>query len=647
MIIGVSLKYYKTYSATNYIPLSNGQNFNGIVGNNGIGKSSILEALDCLFNNKEFNFNTNVRKSGEERTNPHIVPIFLIKKDSGIFSEKNIEIVEKYSEFVWGLKEEFLLSQNKDHFKLLKKQLDILVRDSFKESHYIIPLGINKERKIDISFFNVKRLAEALGHDIEAGKKIQQDKLDEYFEDVLLDLFKHYEYIYIPNDINPAVFTNLENQHIQSLMGKTLIEVIEKCVPRKEIQKINANLNVFLKELEEVLVEYSFRTSSDRQLMIRKANVYNLIIEDFFKTRKLHRKNDKHWLDVSLLSSGEKQKAIIDLTQHFLKKYRDKSDNIILAIDEPESSLHMSACYEQFNSLFQISEFCSQLIFSTHWYGFIPTVSNGNVTVITKNDLSKHQFDLISVSNYREEIKQEREKSRGVLPFDIRLKSLNDFVQSIITSILDDNSFNWILCEGSSEKKYFEFYFKDEIEGNNLRIIPVGGAAQIKKIYKNLLVSYEDFKNDVKGKVILLMDTDVSLVEFETKNNNHKNLKCFRLVNDDKSQKTKLVDVHQLPKTPKTEIEDVLCGATFFKALKLFSKDNDVSDFINSVDESKIDSNAVYYSLDLSPRKQKKLSEVFKKQDFKFAFAEKYISIIDESDVEPSWISELKEIISS
>jgi predicted ATP-dependent endonuclease of OLD family len=646
MIIGISLKYFKTYSATNYIPLSNGQNFNGIVGNNGIGKSSVLEALDCLFNNGDFNFNTTVRKSGEDKTNPHIVPVFLIKRDLNIISEENLSIAEKYSDFIWGIKEEDILPQNREHLNLLFRQLEILKRDGFKKDYFLLPIGTNHIKEIDLSFFNVKPLADILlDEEIGTSKKIEQEKLDNLFKGLLSDLLSYFEYVYIPNDIDPATFTNLENHHIQALMGKTLIDVISKCVPKTEIAKINTNLNAFLKELDEVLLEYSFKTPTDRQLMIRKANVYNLIIEDFFKTRKLHKKSGTHWLDVSLLSSGEKQKAIIDLTQHFLHKYRENSNNIILAIDEPESSLHMSACYEQFNSLFEISEMCSQLIFSTHWYGFIPTVTNGNVTVITKDDKNKHLFDLISISNYREEIKQDIDLSKGTLPFDIRLKSLNDFIQSIITSILSDEPFNWLLCEGSSEKKYFEYYFKEEIASKKLRIIPVGGAKQIKRIYQNLLVTYEDFKKDIKGNVILLMDTDASLVEFETKNNDLKHLKCFRIVNDDTKNETILIDVHKTPKTPKTEIEDVLCGKTFFKALNQFAGDAAIDEFISTVNTETVTTQSVYYSLDLSPRKQQSLSKIFKKGNFKFEFSEKYIESISDDHITPKWISEIKEMI--
>ncbi|WP_421978704.1 AAA family ATPase [Roseivirga seohaensis] len=644
MIIGIFVKYFKTYSATNYIPLSNGQNFNGIVGNNGIGKSSVLEALDYLFNNTTaFNFNTSVRKSGEEITNPHIVPIFLIHKESEIIKPENLELATQYSDFIWSISENEILSQNRDHFSLISKQIELLDRDKMKDDYFILPVGINHKRRIDLSIFNVRKLGELVVSDFEkSNQKIPNHKLDEIFSPILTDLISHFEYIYIPNDIDPSTFTNLENHHIQALMGKTLIDVISKCVPRSEIAKINTNLNTFLGELEKVLVEYSFRTSSDRQLMIRKANVYNLIIEDFFKTRKLHKKASSHWLDVSLLSSGEKQKAIIDITQHFLKKYRSNSDNIILAIDEPESSLHMSACYEQFNSLFKISQMCTQLIFSTHWYGFIPTISDGNVCIITKDESNKHCFDLISVSNYREEIKQELESSRGSLPYDIRLKSLNDFIQSIITSILSNEPYNWLLCEGSSEKVYFEAYFKQEIKDKKLRIIPVGGATQIKKIYQHLLVTYEDFKKDVKGNVILIMDTDTKLVDFTANNNEHDHLKCFRIVNDDSTNKTILIDVHKTPKTPKTEIEDVLCGKTFYNTLIQFVDDPEIQTFIETIDESKVTEESVYYSLDLSPKQQREISTIFKKSNFKFDFSKKYCELIDDNHKIPEWISMLK-----
>src|SRR5690606_9565351 len=127
------------------------------------------------------------------------------------------------------------------------------------------------------------------------------------------------------------------------------------------------------------------------------------------------------WLEISELSSGEKQKAIIDVAHKLLLHHRDGGSNLIIGIDEPESSLHMSACFDQFGALYEISKSSRQVIFSSHWYGFLPTIESGSVTVITKQ-LADHQFDFINLMNYREQIKQMARESRRRLPYDIRLK---------------------------------------------------------------------------------------------------------------------------------------------------------------------------------------------------------------------------------
>lgn len=57
MIVGTILRNIKFYSGINYVPLTFGQNFNGLVGNNGIGKSSVLEAIGCIFNGRKWNHN--------------------------------------------------------------------------------------------------------------------------------------------------------------------------------------------------------------------------------------------------------------------------------------------------------------------------------------------------------------------------------------------------------------------------------------------------------------------------------------------------------------------------------------------------------------------------------------------------------------
>lgn len=652
MIIGIYLRYFKTYSGINYIPISFGERFNGLVGNNGVGKSSVLEGLDFLFNEKDFKYNSSVSKSGKSTTNPYLVPIFLIDKNSKVISNKNSKVAESYSNFVWGFEDNTNFTVNKDLTNILSVQKKIFERDDLKDEYYLLPIGLNYDRKIELSIFNKGELAKKIidDYDGDSNKQINSNIVDEKFMPLLEDILSHYEYIYIPNDIDPAQFTNLENNHVQALMGKSLVELIESCVPKDDIHKISSKLDGFLTELQVVMKDYAFRMPAKRQTKLKKASVYNLIIEDFFKSRKLHKIDKKDtWLEVNTLSSGEKQKAIIDLTESFLKKYRNSAKNIILAVDEPESSLHMSACYNQFDALYKISKSTSQFLFSTHWYGFIPTISNGNVCVITKLKENKHSFDLISSSAYREEIRQNIIKTQGQLPIDVRLKSINDLIQSIVTSILSEDPFNWIICEGSSEKVYFETFFKNEILSKKLRIIPVGGAASVKKIYENLIVTYEDFKNEVNGKVILLIDTDTQVLEFETNNSKHKNIKCFRILNEPHKKGITLVDVNSNKKSPKTEIEDALDGEIMIKTLwnlkDQFSPHLD--DFLEFMSGEKLanDANSSFFSLDLKPSRQEQLDQIFKLKGFKFKFAEIYCKNTEFEDEIPEWIREIKAML--
>ncbi|MKY03564.1 ATP-binding protein, partial [Salmonella enterica] len=80
MIAGLFIRNVKTYQGINYIPLTDSPNLSGLLGNNGIGKSSILEAFDTILNSKDWNYNTVVKKSGLDKTSPYIVPVFILEE---------------------------------------------------------------------------------------------------------------------------------------------------------------------------------------------------------------------------------------------------------------------------------------------------------------------------------------------------------------------------------------------------------------------------------------------------------------------------------------------------------------------------------------------------------------------------------------
>jgi predicted ATPase len=637
MIIGLLLRYIKTYQGINYIPITSKDKFCGFVGNNGIGKSSVLEALDCFFNDKQWNYNIATKRSGLGVTTPLITPLFLIEKTK--ISTENQEVLETLSNAIWDLEESDIPNVNRPHFKVFQAQRTDLERTFKKADYYLFPLGIDYNGNCALSIFNCNKIAISLFPEIEVGNENLIPEQLETLRPILKEIKALYQYIYIPKDIDPATFTKLETTEIQALMGESLYEVLEERVPQSQISQINTSLNRFLKTLSEELDIYSFRTPTDRQQNLRKIDIYKLIIDAFFTIRKLHKKQGDHWLEINDLSSGEKQKAIIEVTHSLIKNHRDNSDNLIIAVDEPESSLHMSACFDHFMKMSEISDETHQFLFSTHWYGFLPIIEKGSVTAITKTE-QNHRFDLISLSNYREMVKQQIRDSRGQLPYDIRLKSMNDFVQSIVSSILDDNPFNWIICEGSSEKIYFDYYFKGLRSDNKLRIIPVGGANEIKRIYEYLVVAIDEFKREVNGKIAFILDTDSELVQFQTQCT--ENILIKRLVNVD--GKTKLININSNPKSPPTEIEDSLNGKAFFKVLKTFKEfyPEQLSFVDEETNKEEIPS---FFALDLRPSEYENLLAFFDADNNKYDFAKKFIEEL-KSEVEyqeMDWIGEIRE----
>lgn len=620
MIVGVFLRYFKTYRGWKYIPLTSQDNFCGLVGDNGVGKSSILEALDCYFNNKIWNKNLATKKSGEHVT-PSIVPVFLV--DSNFVTIENLEfsleISNKIKNATTGTSK-LIFSDFSNHMNDLRKFIS-----DFNDL-LLLPLGLN----IDGSF------SEAIFSNVFSEDKTQEKALLEFFRQEI-------EYIYIPTELDAQSFTKLETQEIQVLMGENLYSIISDLFPEKKINELNIGLNNFIDSVSEELGVYSYKAiGKERKSNLRKQPIYDKLIEAFFSNKTLHKKQGSNWLEVSELSSGEKQKAIIDIAKGFLSEHRVTGKNLIIAIDEPESSLHISACFDQFLSLYDISKSCMQLLFSTHWYGFLPIVETGSATIISKNEDS-HIIDILNLSFYREQIKQYRANSSkdNILPHNIRLKSINDFIQSVIASITADDPYNWLICEGSSDKIYLTEYFKNEIQTKKFRIVPVGGAVEIQKIYKQLEVIYEDLKNELKGKVFLLSDTDSNLVSYAVKDN-LPHLRCNRIVLKNPKQCLNVAIDSSLV-SPTTVIEDVLDGDTYCRTLKTFSQNYEDLNFINDMDATDI-TNVSAHVFDLKESQKQIIHNFFQSENTKFEFAQKYIEMLQSNTGNvPTWIKDIKD----
>ena len=452
----------------------------------------------------------------------------------------------------------------------------------------------------------------------------------------------------MPVEAGIEEFTKLETDNMQKLIGTDIGTNIAKIIGDKNLKRINKDLNNFVDVLEKKLLNlYAYKSPSNRTNITMK-ELIDKVIELFFSIRILHKVIDGGKIKADRLSSGEKRQSLIDVATALLDSQAIDDKEIILAVDEPESSLNLSKNFSQFEKLIRISQNKAQVIITTHWYGFLPVAMNANAHFLSKKTMNENirfNFNTFDLYNYREELKQINKQDHTQMPDDVQLKSVYDLVQSIILSVRLDEPYNWLICEGSSDKIYFDFYFKDLVERNNLRILPVGGASEVIKIYKYLMLPMEE-KNNIKGKIYCLIDSDGKSEQLICDDKYKNNMVAKRILNKSNDQKTSLVDVNSNDYEMKTEIEDCLDGIVFIETLKEYTKDEDIAAILEDVKNFKNEKSLnSHFCFNLRDDDRKILKDFFDQKSGyrKIEFAKKYVEIAQNSSVKSlDWIDEIK-----
>lgn len=625
MISGIFVRHYGIYKNINYIPLSDGEKFTSIIGDNGVGKSSILDALDKFMNPKDAGdwiINKQARLEGGIKTPdkaPYIAPCFLIThKDAEQFSAENLKTLKALSNYFWTTSKK---SQLEDFFN----HRETLIQNQAHHTNYLLVIGRQHEEKDPFFFSFETELKTAL-----TAKSAPKFDFIRATSNLLTQILDSYTYLYIPVETNVGSFTKLETNNMQILMDKNIQDAVGKTITEKTVTDINSKLDTFITEIERILPNYTYKAPGKKN-KLTKLDIIQKTIESYFSIKVLHKKINKSDISVENLSSGEKRRALVDLAYSFLMSGEKRDKLIILAIDEPESSLHIDGCFEQFERLKNIADKGHQTIITTHWYGHLPVASSGKSILIKKEDgeIQKHSFNI---ANYREQLNQEKDRTKGRLPYNVQLKSYNDLTQSIIASI--QNNYNWIICEGSSEKLYLETYLKQSTL-TKYRVLPAGGAPEVLKIAKFLQTPLQDKDLAPSGKIFCLIDTDRDSKEFK-KDNAIKCLEVKRILRE--KDEILLVEIENTNKSPITEIEDALDSTLFLKTLKDLAPPEILK--ILQSDSVRIDARTSGYCLNLRDSEKELIEDFFSQPGIKYNFAKKYISEALQNET-PNWIADL------
>lgn len=636
------MRHYKSYKATHFIPVTrSGKKLAIYIGANGVGKSAILDALDKYFNGGTWSVNTSARADGglggDDKV-PFICPIFLVPKAKVTHQAVQHQMKRLHDGIVEFLDAEFQipLTQPLQEFRRFAQEL---LKD-FGSDHYLIVVGKNFTDQGRIFLGPLERqqsIRDSLGLAEDAHVTNELNKIEEFISN-------YYSYFYIPVEVDTSTYTKLEQQQIQKLLDDDILAAVATAIGKTTVRQINENLRVYLEEIHGHIESYRYKGTYRDQITIK--DLTDKVFDAFFSTKVLHKTSGGANIPVSGLSSGEKRQALIETIYSLLKRSAERKSQLIIAIDEPDASLHASACHDQFErvtSLSGLTEPGAQVILTTHWYGFLPLARDGEAHSIS-NENGKLVISTIDLLSFRESVKELRKSSKGAIPADVTMKSLNDLVQSVFSAVMRDDPYNWIICEGLSDKLYIENFLGDLIREKKIRVLPVGGYADVARIHERLAVPMDEpeFREKIKGKVVCLVDTDRESPTF--KSTSAKNLHFKRLIYDAKKQDVVLLAADSNVRSPETAIEAALNPAIFCSVVKSISQSNSprkvAAALVLSGSELNPLAKVSQDALDLKSSQIKKLAELFETGADKVDFARQYCNIADENS-RPNWAIEI------
>lgn len=253
MITGFFLRHYKTYRGLYFIPIGTDYNnkYSIFVGNNGVGKSSIMEGLDTFFNNAPWNKNKQGKKD-----ETFVAPIFLIEKETIRYKidSRAYKFIEFLSDYFWNSSSAINPNLNSIEAKNFFQYRDELKEKYDPNKYFLFMIGVRLENKNKVFFSTFTK-------DIENNIP---EELSGFEVELLLNVVRDlYSYIYIPVETTTSEILKIENQEMQELMSTDILHQIDSILNEKNftegrksisaIDYLNNSLNKYMESINKII----------------------------------------------------------------------------------------------------------------------------------------------------------------------------------------------------------------------------------------------------------------------------------------------------------------------------------------------------------------------------------------------------------
>lgn len=460
----VRIKNYKSFLDSGYIDVD--YKLFALIGQNNTGKSTVLDAIQCVFPSTKKNINTiDFHRATENSIEIEILFSGVTDEylEQVIFKDKIQKQVEKVK----------MLEHDGNIDKLEKERKKIV---EIKEKYLKECLD---KYKIDDEKVNVKLVAKK-GKTITKQIYVNEDtKITEADLKVLLPQLKVIPAIRDPKNESTAGSNSYLKELIQMLDDEiqTNIEIEGKSISYRELN------NVISKEAKERCKSLGNRITDFYNKAIGNAE-YEVVINSDVNISKgttytTRIKDINTGIENDILNCGTGYQSMVILSM--LEAYVDISNNksqYILLIEEPEVYLHPNLQRKMIDTLISISD-NNQVIFTSH-------------SPITLSKLSKQQIKLVKKENGVAFVEDVVPK---VVIDELGIKADDVFANKCI-----------IFVEGKDDKNIFEILINKIEDGltDKINIIDVGSCKQL-KFYANAEVL---INNRFNIPTLIIRDTD-------------------------------------------------------------------------------------------------------------------------------------------